>query len=1688
MSSTTINNGKTIIFRRDTKGELQNAYSPLQNLVNRKNILGDFTTKELNYDRYTPVDIVVTDEYDGSENLIINDDKNPPKLINSGFSVQENNTFNLPEHRGNAVTNIYEEKTFEKDTQLLKLYTNIPKLEFLGIKQGGSFHCGSYVFYFKLADADGNLSNIVQESGIVQVHVGAPNQPKVRMGLQDNVADKSVKFRLFDIDRGFDYVKVFYERTSTDESQARVNTYYMINQNFPIRGGICDITLTGEEDKIQIDKYELNVQFADIQSAKTQTVVDNILFLGNITAYEQDYAELQRASWRIIPSFVEKSDIGSISSNNYQLSAEGCYYNAQNVYENTGYWPDEYYRFGIVYIYENNLLSPVFNIQGCDLSKNNIQDTDFFKSTQDHDIWDQEPDDFIFKRDGMFNSKGVIKTPKAKTFKCSGGGTVTPIYHKLKFDFSHFADENRYIDPSDTENIPDLKAFFIKHHIKGFFFVRQKRIPSIIAQGMVIGLTGRYNGSIPVLYNAAKRPITKSFLNSGRLLLKNGSSVVINDENVSNKALLVPDYELDEATLNQIFTGQEFQLTRVGNAQFNIKGDHHCVNSIDDSDNKVINNVKLTAVPKDTKLLTDGENYFSSVAGNPDEPYKTEDVNNAWSQTPPQDLTASGSLIRGKWGSYVGMSYGDFDYGDIVNIKLNDFKNSDQDEFEFEKRFKDYSLYSAVSTRYNISSVCGTNKREILCGRGDCFPSLFTHRMMGNFIDPELPTNTQIVDPACWVKNYAVRCTAEILASTHSNLTSDSDGFYIPTPAKKSSIVSIIFGILTGNIGTVIKGISDLTSSSPTQVHQDKYANEICQAFEVYIGGTENGLETSTSVDDEGVVTQDTNIQDLVKAGHIKKVNPKEQEQQGGLNLKAIFKSDDKWELHGLASINRSDVNAVSFGSWITFPICSPYNIAFRDIDFSNATEEASMNKKRSFYPLEEMNPENHLLESNVINGAAKVSIGSLQNTAYLTVPYIKQEFFNRIYWSKPNVSEAFINSYRIIFNNQYHEYNKEFGSITKLVELGNSLLVVFQHGLGLLPVNRTPQNEQEQSPYLSSKSVLPTQVQTLTADYGSMWKDSVIKSPYTQQVYGVDTVAKKIWKVGPQGNGLEFISDFKVQKFLNDWIDLSEYDFNEYQGHINVKTHYNEFKHDVIFTYYKDIPMTKHEFVKVGNEYKITWIGYDFGVTPTEEQINNIIPQEVDLSGNLILSDTIDPKPLIDYWQPGTIWSLCYNEITKQFITFYDWYPVESCNVDNIFFSFDKEAIDDTYDDNYSRPDALKDSELQHYTMNKVFADKMFTENTEVYILPASQSVTLTAPSDGYISLYYKGNCPIDSSKSYVFGKDTDTNSWTFTFKSVSSGDIIQLQNNGSTSIYILDCWFSNPESLTIKDSVLKYQELRTLEGPQMYLWKHGQAGLYDNQGKIKPTHWYGKQHEFNVEFIVNQDAQIQKIFNNLKIISNKTVPNKFEYEIVGEGYDWFDLKPVILWINKNATDQTSFENLYKEVLTKTYDQLINDHSDFPELFGYEGKTIKKIPFLHLETCDKYGRQDKSYHQDKPDFWSNLDPTKEKDEYSFNTSEVILVEDDQLHEQRVHTEQLGNDVKKYGRLRGNMQYLEDLWDVEIRPIKFNWAYISGDELAFAPSKEARHRDKYIKIKVRYSGKDLAVIQGIITMFDYSMA
>jgi hypothetical protein len=53
----------------------------------------DFETDELNFDINHPVDILPQWSYDGSVNLIINDGKNVPRLINSRFSPLGANTY-----------------------------------------------------------------------------------------------------------------------------------------------------------------------------------------------------------------------------------------------------------------------------------------------------------------------------------------------------------------------------------------------------------------------------------------------------------------------------------------------------------------------------------------------------------------------------------------------------------------------------------------------------------------------------------------------------------------------------------------------------------------------------------------------------------------------------------------------------------------------------------------------------------------------------------------------------------------------------------------------------------------------------------------------------------------------------------------------------------------------------------------------------------------------------------------------------------------------------------------------------------------------------------------------------------------------------------------------------------------------------------------------------------------------------------------------------------------------------------------------------------------------------------------------------------------------------------------------------------------------------------------------------------
>lgn len=319
--------------------------------------------------------------------------------------------------------------------------------------------------------------------------------------------------------------------------------------------------------------------------------------------------------------------------------------------------------------------------------------------------------------------------------------------------------------------------------------------------------------------------------------------------------------------------------------------------------------------------------------------------------------------------------------------------------------------------------------------------------------------------------------------------------------------------------------------------------------------------------------------------------------------------------------INLGDVNAVPLGMWVTFRLRSSKNLNIRTLDASSVDENAMVGHPRGYYPYNDLTVEGTYKhpESQIYNKGFSKSLSERWNFELPDVPYIKNWFGTRIMYSDIHVNDAYKNGFRVFQGTHYRDYTREYGEIVKLISLESNLLCVFEHGVALIPVNeRAVAGEGAGgNVYINTSNVLPENPKIISDVFGSQWSESILKVPgktgdSAQYVYGVDTVAKKIWRT--DGNTLTCISDFRVQEFLNKNITLGERELTPKIGIRNVKTVYNAFKRDVLFTFYDNT--------------------YGF-----EEKV----------------------------------WNLCWNELLQKFITFYSWVPSYMENINNMPFSFDR-------------------------------------------------------------------------------------------------------------------------------------------------------------------------------------------------------------------------------------------------------------------------------------------------------------------------------------------------------------------------------------------------------------------------------
>ena len=202
-----------------------------------------------------------------------------------------------------------------------------------------------------------------------------------------------------------------------------------------------------------------------------------------------------------------------------------------------------------MYILNDYSLSPVFNIRGVkeltpetefkipiggiELSKINIQEDGIIEETA-----------------GLENARGIFKISHARSIQ---NGTknvfdstgINPIGIKIEF--------NRDVVTNELVGLPVFT--------KGFFIVRQPRIPTILAQG--VGISTTKHGHLPTIKTDNKY-IVESFLSHDakkKPFLKN-SLYTLTVNQVVNNALICPEASIRPEVYNTYFNSSEYNLAK----------------------------------------------------------------------------------------------------------------------------------------------------------------------------------------------------------------------------------------------------------------------------------------------------------------------------------------------------------------------------------------------------------------------------------------------------------------------------------------------------------------------------------------------------------------------------------------------------------------------------------------------------------------------------------------------------------------------------------------------------------------------------------------------------------------------------------------------------------------------------------------------------------------------------------------------------------------------------------------------------------------------------------------------------------------------------------------------------------------------------------------------------------------------
>lgn len=338
MSDTTLE-----IKKYKQEGDMAHEYNPFRNILGEDGELEDFTTTEIEVDLNNPLNIECHPSYDGTVNLIINDDKNAPIIINNRFTKIEDDKYRIITRNQIQQTNLYNKGKINTQTRLFRNINKIPRIDLLNVGYYGRLKGGNYTFYIKYADNDYNKTDIVAESGQVSIFKGTTNIPSTVSGtLSDELTDKTISLYISNIDTTFSNIYLYYTRETGDMNGTRITDAGMFTEPYNISKKDLNIIINGFEEVESINPEELNIKYNLVTAVKTQTQVQNMLFFGNVQGITMNNRDLQNISLYIPVSLEQSEESIGYLDNNYKQQANDDvdqveYYNPNNIYYKLGY-------------------------------------------------------------------------------------------------------------------------------------------------------------------------------------------------------------------------------------------------------------------------------------------------------------------------------------------------------------------------------------------------------------------------------------------------------------------------------------------------------------------------------------------------------------------------------------------------------------------------------------------------------------------------------------------------------------------------------------------------------------------------------------------------------------------------------------------------------------------------------------------------------------------------------------------------------------------------------------------------------------------------------------------------------------------------------------------------------------------------------------------------------------------------------------------------------------------------------------------------------------------------------------------------------------------------------------------------------------------------------------------------------